>query len=149
MRYEGNADIKIFKELSSLLVICVSLFWAYCHLSPLLVYCVVALQLRLLLMHGSRVCSTVNTLLGRIILIVNEQQNAPNAAALWFFSGTSAAFVTRFSLLSTHNLGFSSVVVWKNILPACVCPSVFNSCILKHMNMHWCIFLLPLLTLGQ
>lgn len=77
--------LKYSTELSSFLVICVSLFWAYSRLSPLLVYCVVALQLWLLLMHGSRVCSTVSALLGCNILIVNEQQNTPNAAALWFF----------------------------------------------------------------
>lgn len=102
--------LKYSTELSSLLVICVSLFWAYSRLSPLLVYSVVALQLRLLLMHGSRVCSTVNALLGRIILIVNKQQNTPNTAALWVFFLAPLLLLLLASLLSACNTGFLAVL---------------------------------------
>lgn len=67
-------------------------------------------------MRRSRLWHRVNTLLNHVILLVIEQQNTPALLPLRV-SGTSAALAIHFSLLSAQNMGFSCVVVWKNILP--------------------------------
>lgn len=92
--------LKYSTKLSCLRVICVSQFWASSDLSPLLVHCAVALQPRLVPMPGSRIWRTVIALPGHVILIVNEQQNTQDTAALGFFFWHLCHFC--YSLLSTH-----------------------------------------------